>query len=239
MKRQHPTEPIWECSRCGKMFVPNNKIRNQAIRRDSEFVYCSRNCLNLRRLHPTNSNLFFCFNCKTYKTKDQYDQHRGGKYGIQTICRDCHTKQEKYLYDKYPERYREVHRRSSAKLRKQYPQRYKDSSKKYYLTNREKCIKRSVEYHKKHRNSESSIKRRIRYKKRIVDELRDNYVKHILNLTGVIVTDTTLALKRQQLTMKRTLKQFKKWRKENEPDYSVIHGQQRTDETVNEGNRRC
>jgi hypothetical protein len=52
------------------------------------------------------------------------------------------------------------------------------------------------------------------------------------------ITEEIINIKRQQIIMKRTLKQFKKWRKENESDYSVIHGQQHKDETVNEGNRR-
>jgi len=66
----------------------------------------------------------------------------------------------------------------------------------------------------------------------------DNYVRILLRRQAQVeIIPETIELKRQQIIMKRTLKQLKEWRKEHESDRDVISGKQRKDEAVNEINR--
>ena len=89
-----------------------------------------------------------------------------------------------------------------------------------------------------------SVKHYKKFKKKILERtglnsrrnrenLNDIYVKTALNRSGVTITPETIELKRQQLTMIRTLKQFKQWRKENESNCEVISGEQRKNDPVN------
>jgi len=72
------------------------------------------------------------------------------------------------------------------------------------------------------------------YMKKAVSECKDYYIKKLLPADA---THDMVELKRQAITMKRTLKQFKQWRKEqeNEPDYTNVYGEQHTDEENHEG----
>ncbi len=69
----------------------------------------------------------------------------------------------------------------------------------------------------------------------------DLYVKQIIRQTlGMAARDVSeemITLKRQQIIMIRTLKQFKQWRKEqeNEPNHTDVYGKQFTDEENHEG----
>jgi hypothetical protein len=64
----------------------------------------------------------------------------------------------------------------------------------------------------------------------------DNYVRMLLRRQQQIeATPKTIELKRQQIMMKRTLKEFKKWRQENESNHANVHGEQRPHETDHEG----
>jgi hypothetical protein len=61
-------------------------------------------------------------------------------------------------------------------------------------------------------------------------ELLDSYIKKTLNQVGSIVTPETIKLKRQQIIMIRTLKQFKEWRKEYESNNTDVQREQRENE---------
>ncbi|MFH1999109.1 MAG: hypothetical protein ABIK28_05470 [Planctomycetota bacterium] len=63
--------------------------------------------------------------------------------------------------------------------------------------------------------------------------LKDKYIKVRLKKSAIPITSETIEIKRQQITMKRTLKQFKKWREENESNRKVISGEQCEDVPVN------
>lgn len=59
----------------------------------------------------------------------------------------------------------------------------------------------------------------FREKARIcVASLADSYIKSCLNTLEIAITPETIELKRQQIIMKRTLKEFKKWREEREDE---------------------
>jgi len=54
--------------------------------------------------------------------------------------------------------------------------------------------------------------------------LNDNYITKILSNSHTIPTPETIELKRQQIMAKRIIKEFKKWRKENDPTIADVPG---------------
>jgi hypothetical protein len=70
-----------------------------------------------------------------------------------------------------------------------------------------------------------------------VDNLTDAYMKKRLGQMGVVATAVNIELKRQQIIMKRTLKEFKQWRKgkENESNHADVYGIEQSDEINHEG----
>ncbi len=67
--------------------------------------------------------------------------------------------------------------------------------------------------------------------------LTDSHVKGALRATGYLnneITNEMINFKRQQLTMYRTLKQFKQWREDNESDHEDVYGEQFQDEKDHE-----
>ena len=88
---------------------------------------------------------------------------------------------------------------------------------------------------KKYDNSERGREKHKRQSQLGRDTLNDNYIKGSLRKMGIVsssVTPDLIKLKRQQITMKRNLKQFKKWReeRENESDHEYVSGEQRENE---------
>jgi len=76
--------------------------------------------------------------------------------------------------------------------------------------------------------------RLARLKKHDRKFLTNTYIKNLLKSKGIEVTLESIEFKRQQILMKRTLKQFKKWRKENESDNKHVPEEQRTNGEDNE-----
>jgi len=58
--------------------------------------------------------------------------------------------------------------------------------------------------------------------KKTIETLGDSYVKTMLKSAGIKSTTESMNLKRAQISMKRTLREFKKWRDENESNYSNV-----------------
>jgi Cu2+-containing amine oxidase len=225
---------VWKCSRCKKEFSPNNKIRQQAIRRKATHVYCSRECLNKRRVDTSDSNLLFCYYCKMYKKISEY-------YSKRIICKSCHKKQAD-----------EIHHRD--------PSLRRENQKRYYLKEPEKkralSKKHRIKYVNMHRNEilEKAKQRNIelkntdpeRYalykhnsKAKDIAQLKRRYVVDILKNCNKPVNETTIELRRQQIILKRTLKQLYKLirEKEHESDRDFVSRQQHKNEEVNEGHR--
>jgi hypothetical protein len=73
-----------------------------------------------------------------------------------------------------------------------------------------------------------------------IKQLKTSYVKALIRSNGIENKDIIpemIELKRQQIIMKRTLKQFKQWRKEreNESGNTDVYGEQLTNEKDHEG----
>ena len=60
--------------------------------------------------------------------------------------------------------------------------------------------------------------------------LPDSYIIPILKKQGKPITPATIEFKRHQILMKRTLREFKKWRQENEPNHTNVHRKQHENE---------
>jgi len=72
------------------------------------------------------------------------------------------------------------------------------------------------------------------YELRALERLH-NYARYLLRRSGIENPDDQVTeMKVIQLTMKRTVKQYKKWRKENESDHTDVHGKQCSDEVYYE-----
>jgi len=124
-------------------------------------------------------------------------------------------------YDKeYGKKYRAEHREAEAQRLKRWRddnrEKFKESSRVYCIKNKE--ARKSTAYAWKERNRERTKETNNRINKRHCAELRDYVVIGYLNKTLNIKNPPheLIQLKREQLKMKRTLRQFKKWRKEHE-----------------------
>ena len=129
------------------------------------------------------------------------------------------------------------------KWRQDNPEKVKQNRRNWENKNREKVKQAKREYYKFQRASgrwwdrdhEKSIQKTREWWMKSISELRDSYINQRLNRQNIIISDETSELKRQQLIMKRTLKEFKKWRKEHESDYENVYGKQQPYEENHEG----
>lgn len=89
-----------------------------------------------------------------------------------------------------------------------------------YKANRKEWLRKSKEYAK----TEAGRKAHKRANEVTIKSLSNCYIRGILKQAGIVISKTMVDLVRQRITMKRTLKQFKKWRKENESNYTDVSG---------------
>lgn len=90
------------------------------------------------------------------------------------------------------------------------------------------CVKNiSADYYKKHKKPYSErrgqLLKRSREQK---DKLGDLYIKKIIRQSKFKITPERIVLIRCRIAMKRTLKQFKKWRESNESNYINVYREQ-------------
>jgi hypothetical protein len=162
----------------------------------------------MKRQHPTDPNLFWCPKCRGYKEREEFGKHKGQPYGIGGHCLQCRQATEK---SKKSIRARRgicpvCNGEFTAAVAKKYcTQR---CAKKGWKPDPKKIKEKRGTT--KYKTRSNSLQRKLR------DGLPDWYVVDRLRKGGHQVTPETIELKRQQIIMKRTLKEFKQWRKENE-----------------------
>ena len=178
----------------------------------------------MKRQHPTDPNLFWCPKCGTYKVREEFGKNTKLFHGIRGHCKCCCNQSEKN---------RKKDRERINKQRRDWRKRTGEyaSHMNYY---RAAAIKNNTKRMLQNPEREKLIKNNNSKKRR--DNLRDSYVAHCCRVSFPNPSPETIELKRQQIIMKRTLKQLKEWRKEHESDRDVISGEQRENETVNEVN---
>ena len=169
----------------------------------------------MKRQHPDNPDLFWCSKCKTYKARGEFYNNKSNTHGINYYCRECASERNKDRVinkEKYREsdkRWRESHRKECAERSALWRSANKDYFRQYWKKRR---AENPIAFAENHKRNDGRARR----------DLFDSYIKILLNSAGVPVTPETIELKRQQIIMKRTLKQFKEWRKEYESNNADV-----------------
>lgn len=179
----------------------------------------------MKRHHPNNPNLFWCPHCETYKTDDEfYHFKKIGKITIWSYCKNCSYRMKRKWEKENPEKAKEAYLRSGKRYRG--------------TTNGKK-----MQEERRKRFRTLNPEKTLEYKRKATRELSDSYVKEVLKWenriyrSNYISQPIEIALKRQQIIAKRTLREFKQWRKEREDEsnYADVYGKQFTDEKDYEG----
>ena len=176
-----------------------------------------------RRQHPTDPNFFWCPKCKTYKARQEFYKNVKAFNAIDSRCKKCaieyQVKRNRILYQA-----NEQHRRWRIEKVTNWG---KENKTRYRENNNKACaLYRSRGKHKVPARE---------YGRRQVATLGDTYVKGVLRAEGLIVTTDMIELKRQSLLMKRTLGEFKEWRKKHEPEHERMDGEQRDNKATVQG----
>ena len=195
----------------------------------------------MKRQHPTDQNLFWCPKCKTYKAREEFYRRIDRTLGIAVWCKCCDRQRQ----IKYRQTHQEERRANDIKYRQTHPEQRRANNIKYRQAHPEQRRAYQMKYRQTHQEERRAYQMKyyptqLEYSKRRTSELCDRYIRARLKQSGSMVTLETIDLKRQLIIAKRTLKQFKQWRKEheNESDRNIISKQQRADEETNEVNRR-
>jgi hypothetical protein len=165
--------------------------------------------------------------------REDYRKHREKRLKYSSEYQFIHPEVHKKASDKYRIVHKdEVNRKNLERVKQAYrkdPQKYLERHKARIAANPEKYRQLRKE---KYNADPEKLKERHRQWGR---DLADGYVAEKLKRQGIEVTPETIELKRQQITMKRTLKQFQKEVAANEPDREHGKGKQCKDEKNNEG----
>ncbi|MFA6315660.1 MAG: hypothetical protein WC648_04835 [Candidatus Paceibacterota bacterium] len=185
----------------------------------------------IKRQHPTDPNLFRCPRCETYKEKEEFHKNCGLPHDIRSMCKRCGAE--------YKHKYRLDHKDKTKVMEKNSRDRRKGKVKsyeiKYRKTHKEKLSVYAAEYRKVH--GDALLTRR----REGIKHLSDSYIKAILVHGRGIANPSTevIELNRQVIIMKRTLKEFKKWRKDYESNYTDVQGKQHADEEAHAREREA
>jgi hypothetical protein len=158
----------------------------------------------MKRQHPDNPELFWCPKCEGYKERGEFYKAIRSKHGITSYCKN--------------------HVDAAANIRKKENRTAESERRKRWRTDNSQREIRTREayygtdYWKKYRVRYREANRDIANERRRegIANVTDKYVRVKLKQADIAVTPASINLKRQQIIMKRTLKEFKKWRGENE-----------------------
>lgn len=159
----------------------------------------------MKRQHPTDPNLFWCPKCRAYKARSEFNNKKTNHNGINSYCKACHA-------------------RDCGERRKgAYRLRHNQLARERYIPSSRILL---TEYEKKQharswfKNNPGKVKI-LESLKRL--NLPDSYLRARLKIRGIADAPAELIeLTRQGIIMKRTLKQFKKWREENESNCAHV-----------------
>jgi len=183
----------------------------------------------MKHQHPTDPNLFWCNKCEKYKELQKFEKKKGCPFGITGRCIECASKKKR-------EWYHDNFQRNRIHINLYYKNKYKNLPENQKNILRQKSRKRMAETPieiKRHRRKESyknnkckiDMQNKIRSREARAN-LPDWYIRINLRKQGLYITKELIELNRQQLIMKRTLKQFKKWRKDYESNHTNVYGEQ-------------
>jgi hypothetical protein len=177
----------------------------------------------MKRQHPDNPDLFWCPKCKTYKplTVEHWYKRSDSITGFRGCCKNCLDE----MHKKYVKEHRVGIKLYLSRYATDHQPQIKCAQGKY-LTNHPGRRKSSVNNYAKNHYKENLA----RSKKGRAD-LQDWYVRYVLKKYGIDnISPELIELKRQQIIMIRTLKQFKAWRNEHESNNTDVQREQRENE---------
>lgn len=175
----------------------------------------------MKRQHPENPDLFWCPKCQTYKARGEFYIERRDYNGISCRCKLCMRKHVKQWANSNPQRTCQLRHDQYLKHRNKRLASNRDR----YKRNKSSYLEKQSLYAKEHPEVHLLANRNYRKKNRIklleesrkaTENLSERYIKGKLRRDKIVINPETIELKRQQIIMKRTLKQFKDWRKEHE-----------------------
>jgi transposase len=163
----------------------------------------------MKRQHPTDPNLFLCKKCKEYMVRDRFSINFATHKGRR--------------YGPYMSSW-------CSRCKKEQDDTHGGAER-----------RREWRYAKLKSDPVYVKECKRRYQSNACKELRDWYIRKRIKGRSALseITPVIIELTRQQIEMKRTLKQLKKWRAEHESDRDVISGEQCKDEAVDEIHRGC
>ena len=238
------------CKNCGDIRIVPKWYATQGV------IFCSRRCSSAYKSKQNNTNgmLRRCSVCgkeKILNEKNWSITIKNGLIKYKNPCRICINERAKIQRikhrDKVLARLKKWHQENKEHCR-EYKREYAVNNPGYH----KECYERSKakpdyiirkrtsdrKYRKAHREQVNQISRKNKKQNRA--KLTDSVIRQYYVELGVnreSITHEMIELKRQQIIMKRTLKEFKQWRKEqeNEPNYTNVYGEQHTDEENHEG----
>jgi hypothetical protein len=251
MKRQHPTDPnMFWCPKCQgyktKREFSGNKSKSFGIanycRKCSALYSRKRYFDNLAKgIRPRgrkakvvrqNGTLWWCPKCELFKERNEFyevNPSKSSPHGITGTCKKCcgetssawkhRNKSKAKTYDRVSKGRRHDKIRIENKVWREKNRDHLAAYSRQRRTEKPEHIKGMLQS----------------WQKKVKESLSDVYIIPILKAQGLPITPEMIELKRQQITMKRTLKQFQKEVGVNEPDRANGKGKQRKDEESHEG----
>ena len=187
----------------------------------------------MKHQHPTDPNLFWCPKCESWTTIGDFHKHKGRKDGLTENCKTCNCQHLREYHLKNKEKIK-AKRKSYFDGRKEEKRIY---DKKYRTDNKEQKRKTDEAWRKSHMDRVNELSRANNHRhwdkclakcrksneRLIPSVIRGNIWKglHIRN-----PSEELMEVFRQRIIMKRTLKQFKKWRKDYESNHTNVYGEQ-------------
>jgi len=165
-----------------------------------------------KRIHPIDSNLIWCSKCQQYRQRYEFSK-RG--FWVEYKCKNCKSK-ENVKRRKYPNKI--IDRKHPEKDNFFWCprcQQYKEKSDFGFKKNKanqisEMCRDCKKEYEKQPEYKEKTKARMKEHK----EKLTDTFIKQRLG-SCIDKNTTVIELKRQEIIMRQTLKDFINWRKES------------------------
>lgn len=202
----------------------------------------------MKRQHPTDPNLFWCPNCEEWVSSDHFykeKRHTDGMGSCKIFARIRVNAYRNTHKDEIKEKrkpYFEARRVSGEKAaydkkwRRENRERKRKTDREWHIKNKESTNKQQYE---RIRNNSDLWARQLKRCRQTNERLTDSVVRGNIwkSLKIKHPSMQLMDVYREMVIMKRTLRQFKQWRKENENEsnHTDVHGKQFTDEENHEG----
>lgn len=183
----------------------------------------------MKRQHPTDPNLFWCPKCKEYKEKNEFHKNKTNTNGITSTCKTCNClrtkkyqtlnkEQIKERRSSYFLSHREEQRIYCKKWREKNKEQKKKNDKNWRLLNKERhylaCRKSAL------KNWDKVLERCRKTTEMLTPSVVRGLIYRSLKIRNP--SPEFIEVYRNGTLMRRTLKQFKKWRKENESNSANV-----------------